>query len=169
VWSPPVRLDWSLFAPAARREDPVVELSRSVVIARAGKDVFAYLADARNDPEWCPKVLSVDQIEGDGPGPGARYRVTHRPIPVRPAREMDHTCLSWTPPTRIQWREDDGTDVLIVTYTLEALSGATRLTQRSDAALRAPRVFHPLMRAGIGHDISRQLKTLKAKLEAQQL
>jgi uncharacterized protein YndB with AHSA1/START domain len=109
-----------------------VEVSRSVVIALPRKDVFAYLADARNDPKWCPKVLSVEQIEGDEPGPGARYRVTHRPIPVRPAREMDHTCLSWTPPNRIQWREDDGTDVLIVIYTLENLGGATRLTQHSD-------------------------------------
>ena len=105
---------------AAQCENSVVEVSRSVVIARPGEDVFAYLADARNDPKWCPKVLSVEQIEGDEPGPGARYRVTHRPIPVRPAREMGHTCLSWTPPNRIQWREDDGTDVLIVIYTLES-------------------------------------------------
>jgi uncharacterized membrane protein len=106
----------------------VVEVSRSVVIARPGEDVFAYLADARNDPKWCPKVLSVEQIEGDEPGPGARYRVTHRPIPVRPAREMVHTCLSWTPPNRIQWREDDGTDVLIA---LLAPGSARRSASRS--------------------------------------
>jgi uncharacterized protein YndB with AHSA1/START domain len=147
----------------------VVEVSRSVVIARPGEDVFACLADARNDPKWCPKVLSVEQIEGDEPGPGARYRVTHRPIPVRPAREMDHTCLSWTPPNRIQWREDDGTDVLIVIYTLENLGDATRLTQHSDVELGAPRVLHPLMRAGIARDIARQLKTLKTNLEAHEL
>ncbi len=124
----------------------MVQVSRSVVIARSGRDVFAYIADARNDPEWCPKVLAVEQIEGDGTGPGARYRVTHRPIPVRPAREMDYTCLNWTPPTRIEWREDDGTDVFIVTYTLEDLGDATRLTQRSDAELGVPRLLHPLMR-----------------------
>jgi uncharacterized membrane protein len=142
-----------------------VEVSRSVVIARPVQDVFGYLADARNDPTWCPKVLSVEQIEGDEPGPGARYRVTHRPIPFRPAREMDHTCLSWMPPTRIQWREDDGTDVLDVTYMLEDLDGATRLTQHSDVDLGAPRVLHPVMRAGIGHDVASQLKTLRKQLE----
>jgi hypothetical protein len=78
---------------------------------------------------------------------------------------MDHTCLSWMPPTRIQWREDDGTDVLNVTYMLEDLDGATRLTQHSYVDLGAPRVLHPVMRAGIGHDVASQLKTLRKQLE----
>jgi uncharacterized protein YndB with AHSA1/START domain len=144
-----------------------VEVSRSIVIARPVEEVFAYLADARNDPEWCPKVISVEQVAGDGPGPGARYRVVHKPVPGRAAREMDHVCLSWRPPSAIEWREQDGVDVLVVTYSLEDLDGITRLTQRSDAELGAPRVLHPLMRVGIGHDVARQLKTLKAGLEAQ--
>lgn len=142
-------------------------VTRDIVIARGVDDVFAYLADARNDPQWCPKVLRTDLLAGEGPGPGARYGVTHRPIPLRPAREMDHVCVAWTPPTRIEWREDDGTDVIAVTYELEDLGGATRVTQRSDAELAAPAFLHPLMRLGIGHDIARQLKTLKGKLEAQ--
>jgi len=40
----------------------VVEVSLSVVIARPGEDVFAYVAHARNDPEWCPKLLSVPTV-----------------------------------------------------------------------------------------------------------
>jgi hypothetical protein len=128
-----------------------VVLTRSVLIARAREDVFAYVADARNDREWCPKVLSVQQVEGDGPGPGARYTVAHRPVPFRPARQMDDICLSWTPPTRIEWREDDGTDIFVVTYALASVDGATRFTQRSDATLGAPALLAPLIRVGIGH------------------
>jgi hypothetical protein len=41
------------------------------------------------------------------------------------------------------------------------------MTQRSRAELAAPRVLHPLMRLGIGHDIARQLKTLKRTLERE--
>jgi hypothetical protein len=55
-----------------------------------------------------------------------------------------------------------------VTYTLEVVDGATRLTQRTDAKLGVPWVLQRLMRAGIGRDIGRQLKTLKAKLETQE-
>lgn len=143
-----------------------MQVSRSVVIARSAHEVFAYVADARNDPEWCPKVISVEQVDGDAPGRGARYRVVHRPIPVRPAREMDHVCTDWAPPRAIEWRESDGTDILIVTYRLEGLGAKTRLIQQSDAELGAPRVLHPLMRLGLRHDIGRQLKTLKKRLEA---
>jgi uncharacterized membrane protein len=142
-----------------------LEIARSIEIARPADEVFAFVADARNDPRWCPKIVSVEQVEGDGPGPGARYAVVHRPIPLRPARRMDHACTGWSPPHRIAWREDDGTDVIEVTYELEDLGGATRLTQRDDARVGAPRLLHPLLKAGIGHDVGRQLKALKRLLE----
>jgi hypothetical protein len=44
-----------------------------LVIAPSREDVFGYIADALSDPEWCPKVVALRQIEGDGPGPGSRY------------------------------------------------------------------------------------------------
>jgi hypothetical protein len=142
-----------------------MEITRSVEISRTIDDVFGYVADPRNDPQWCPKVLSVAQTSGSGPGPSARYDVVHRPVPVLPSRRMDYVCLGWAPPNRIDWREDDSTDVLNVTYMLDDLGQSTRMTQRSRAELAAPRVLHPLMRLGIGHDIARQLKTLKRSLE----
>jgi uncharacterized protein YndB with AHSA1/START domain len=143
-----------------------VEVERSVLIARPVADVFAFVAQPANDPQWCPKLVSVEQLEGDGPGPGGRWRVVHRPVPVRPARTMDYRCLAWEPPHRIEWREDDGTDVLTVTYTLAEEAGGTRLTQRDDAQLGAPRILHPLMRIGIGHDLAGQLRRLKRLLDA---
>jgi hypothetical protein len=143
-----------------------MEVSRSVVIERAVDDVFAYVAEPRNDPRWCPKVLSVEQVDGHGPGAGSRYVVLHRPIPLRPARRMDHACLSWERPTRIAWREQDGGDVFMVIYTLEDLGRDTRLTQRTDAQLAVPRVLGPLMRAGIARDIARQFVRLKSELES---
>jgi Polyketide cyclase / dehydrase and lipid transport len=145
-------------------DDLEMRVSRSVLIARPAAEVFAYVAEPLNDPDWCPKVLSVEQIEGDVPGPGARYRVIHRPIPVRPPREMAYVCVSSLAPSTLEWREDDGSDTVTVTYSLEDLGNQTRMIQQSDAELGAPRVLHPLMRIGIGHDIERQLKALERKL-----
>ena len=60
---------------------------------------------------------------------------------------MEMTCVGWEPPSRIEWREDDGTDVFLVTYSLEPLpEGGTRLTQTSDATLGAPRMLHRIYR-----------------------
>jgi uncharacterized protein YndB with AHSA1/START domain len=142
-----------------------MEITRSVEISRTIDDVFAYVADPRNDPEWCAKVLSVAHTSDSGPGPTARYEVVHRPVPILSSRRMDYVCVGWKPPNRIDWREDDGTDVLNVTYMLDDLGQSTRMAQRSRAELAAPRMLHPLMRLGIGHDIARQLKTLKRILE----
>jgi hypothetical protein len=141
-----------------------VEIVRSVSIGCPIAVVFGVVADPLNDPRWCSKVLSVEQVEGDGPGLGARYEVLHKPVPLRPARRMDHSCTAWEAPHRLGWREDDGTDVLNVTYELESLGDRTRMTQRTEGELGAPRLLQPLIRIGIGHDIDRQLKALKELL-----
>jgi hypothetical protein len=80
---------------------------------------------------------------------------------------MDHFMEACDPPNSIVWRERDGTDELVVTYTLEDVANGTRLTQPSDATLGAPRMLFPLMRHGISHDIDRQLKTLRRSIEQQ--
>jgi hypothetical protein len=65
---------------------PAVEIVREISIARYADEVFAFVADARNDPRWCPKVRSVALMSGDGPGAGARYAVVHKPVPGKPER-----------------------------------------------------------------------------------
>lgn len=42
----------------------VVRIERSILIAHRVEEVFAMVADARRDPQWCPKVCCVKQIEG---------------------------------------------------------------------------------------------------------
>jgi Polyketide cyclase / dehydrase and lipid transport len=142
-----------------------MQIVRAIVVDRHIEEVFEYVADPLNDPAWCPKVLSVEPLTGDGPGPGARYEVLHRPNPLRPPRRMTYLCVAWDPPSSIAWREDDGADVIDVTYELDPVWTATRLTQRDDARLGAPRLVHPLLKAGIGRDVARQLRALKHVLE----
>jgi uncharacterized protein YndB with AHSA1/START domain len=137
-----------------------VEIVRSIEIACPVDAVFAFVADARNDPRWCPKVRSVELVD-DG-----RYAVVHKPVPGKPERQMEMTRVGFDPPQRIEWREDDGTDVFRVTYELEDVDGGTRLTQRSVAELGAPRLLYPIYKAGIGRDIAKQLKELRKLLEA---
>ena len=48
----------------------------TVRTARPADEAFAYMADLRNFAEWDPGVRTVEQIEGDGGGPGASFDVT---------------------------------------------------------------------------------------------
>ena len=138
---------------------PRLLIEREIVIARPVEAVFAFVADARNDVRWCPKVLSVK-------GDGDRYEVVHKPVPIMRARPLVMRRVESDPPRRIRWTEEDGTDRFEVTYELEPVGGGTRFVQRSSAELGAPRFLHPLMRHGIGRDLTRQLRELKRTLES---
>lgn len=138
-----------------------VEIAREVEISRPVADVFAFVSDPSNDPRWCRKVRSVEQV-GDG-----RYAVVHKPVPGKPARRMEMTCVGSEEPVRVEWREDDGVDVFEVTYSLTDLGGGrTLMRQVSRARLGVPRLLRPLYRVGIGRDVAGQLKALKRLLEA---
>ncbi len=142
-------------------------IEREIEIARPVDEVFDFVLDARNDVRWCHKVQSVELVSRDGPGAGAHYRVVHKPVPLRPAREMDYSCEAVEPPRRIEWHEEDGTDTIDVVYELEPTAdGGTRMTQRDDATLGAPRLLQPVIKGGIGADVQRQLRALKKLLEA---
>jgi uncharacterized protein YndB with AHSA1/START domain len=157
--------------PGTRRRQrdgsaPPLTIERSVRLARPAVEVFDFVADARNDPQWCSKVRSVELVSPTA-GLDASYAVVHKPVPGRPARKMEMTCTAFERPRTISWRQDDGTDVFLVTYTIEALGDRSRLTQRSEATLGSSRLLRPLYRRGIGRDMTNQLEALKKLLEAR--
>jgi uncharacterized protein YndB with AHSA1/START domain len=142
-----------------------MEIERMIVIERAAQEVWDYIADPRNDPQWCDKVQSVEQLEGDGPGPGARYKVMHRPIPMRKPKELTVTVEEFEPPSRMRIREEDEDGVFDVTYELESAGDGTRLTQRDRIDWKLPRFQQPLARRLVTRDIAHQFAALKRRLE----
>lgn len=58
-----------LVVPAASR----VTLTATVVTQKPIEEVFAYMSDFRNSPDWDPASLSMDRISGDG-GLGTQYK-----------------------------------------------------------------------------------------------
>lgn len=152
---------------AATSDSKTFVVERSIEIDRAAADVFAFARDPMNDRLWCPKVREVRQLGGDEPAPSARYEVVHRPVPVLPPRTMRYALVSWVPDREIRWHEDDGHDEIDVRYNLREISGGTHFTQTDHVTSGAPRLLHPVIRAGIGHDVAGQLKRLKRHLESQ--
>ena len=142
-----------------------MQLLATIVIDAHVDDVFDYVCDPSNDPAWRATVLSVQQIAGEGPGLGSRWEVVHRPSRLRPPRRMTYVCVDWEPPARVAWHAHDGVDEMDVAYQLEAVWTSTRITQRADARLGAPKPFRPLYGRGIRRDMARGLQQLKAILE----
>lgn len=137
-----------------------MRVEEAIGIAQPPEMVWAVVADPHNDPRWCRAVKSVD-VAGE-----RRWRVMHKPIPLRPPRELQLEQLESEPPHRLALRQEDAAAVFTVEYRLEPTQTGTRFTQVSEFAWkRLPRVLRGLFRRAIRREVRRQLETLKALLE----
>jgi uncharacterized protein YndB with AHSA1/START domain len=142
-----------------------VRIAQATTIARTPEQVWEFVADARNDPRWCEKVVSVEQVAGEGPGPNAQYRVMHRPRPGKPPVELTMQVVEFDPPHRLRWREEDPDAVFNVLYELESDGAATRITQVDDIDWKIAKPLRPIGRIMVSRDMKRQFASLKRLLE----
>ncbi len=54
-------------------------MPRSIVIARSAGDVFAFVSDPRNDPQWHDTVIEVTAVSGGSIRRGSTFAVVYRP------------------------------------------------------------------------------------------
>lgn len=135
-------------------------VEESIVIERSPESVWDFVADPLNDPRWCRKVRSVE------PTADRRWRVVHRPVPLRPPMELILEHLELRMPERLTLREEDDASVFDVEYRLERIGERTRLTQISTFTWkRLPRVLHRTFKHGVRRDLRAQLQALKRLLE----
>jgi len=133
------------------------------MIARAPEDVWDFVADHANDPAWCRKVKAVE------PSGSRRWRVWHKPVPLRPAALLETTHTREERPTYLAIREQDDASVFDVEYRLERAARGTLFTQVSTFEWKAlPRPFRTIFAIGVRRDVAGQLRALKRHLEAAQ-
>ena len=97
----------------------------SITIARAPEDVYAFLADPRNDTLWCVRVRAVESL-----GAG-EYRVMHKPPRLQPRPyALQMRLLAADPPRRLRWEETDRDGTLLVDYDLSGLHARVRFLAR---------------------------------------
>jgi hypothetical protein len=139
----------------------LIRVDESIEIARLPDTVWAFVSDPGNDPRWCRKVKSVEP-RGDG-----RWLVLHKPVPLRPPKELMLEHLELRPPETLTLREEDEASVFDVEYRLEPSAAGTRLTQISNFEWKKlPRVLHGTFARGVHRDIRAQLRALKRLLES---
>lgn len=143
-----------------------MRIHKTIYIERSPEDLWAFIADARNDPLWCHKVESVEQVAGDGPGPGARYRALHSPRPRKPPVELTIEVVEYDQPRRLGLREEDADGVFDVVYELEPNEGGTLLAQIDEIDWKISKLARPIARVMVSRDLSRQFSSLKELLES---
>jgi polyketide cyclase/dehydrase/lipid transport protein len=105
------------------------EFSGSAVVDRPIAEVFGFLADGTNDPEFSPRVQEIRKTT-DGPaGVGTVYESTVKDAGMTTNRSFELT--EFEAPTKIRWSERSKNMVTVPTggYDLEKVSDRqTRVT-----------------------------------------
>jgi uncharacterized protein YndB with AHSA1/START domain len=139
---------------------------RSIEIARPPEEVFAFLADARNDPRWCASVVACEQRAAAEPGPGASYLAHHKPTPFHPVMSRSIEVVEYEPPRLLRWRQEDGNGVFHIVYEVEPAGEGARFTQRDRIEWKVPGLVGRLAeRLFVRRHIGEQMTDLKRLLE----
>jgi uncharacterized protein YndB with AHSA1/START domain len=114
------------------------DIELSVELAATCSQVWSIIGDPLSDPLWCPRVLDAEQVSGAEPGPGARYRSRHRPVPG-PASMQIVEIVVWEPPHRRLTTSLTPDGVLSVEYELRDTEHGCLLTERDTFSLKRSR------------------------------
>ena len=140
-----------------------MDFANTVTIRRSREDVFAYLAEFENLPEW-NYALSTTRRTSSGPvGVGAQYTQT-REIPRHAVETFE--VVQFEPVERLAIRGTLGPFLAESSYLLEAADGATVLTNSMQLQpAGAMRLVAGLAGSGVKQAVAANLGVLKELLE----
>ncbi len=138
--------------------------SNEILIDRPCDDVFAFLADPQNDPQWRGGVLDVQRVSGDGVG--ARYaQGVKGPGGRRIVADIEITEL--TPSQTIAFQTIAGPVRPRGRYVLSAADSGTHVRFELDVEMRGlKRLMAPMVQKTMNDEV-RQLAQLKHVIEAR--
>jgi carbon monoxide dehydrogenase subunit G len=142
----------------------MAKISGEILINRPVEQVFDYVADQRNEPNYNPRMQHSEKIT-DGPiTVGTRFGATARS--GRRAVEMLIEVTEYQRPTRLGSRTTMSSVDVTGGLTFEPVAGATRMSWSWDVNPRGLlRLLSPLV-ASLGRRQEQRIWTgLKAKLE----
>jgi uncharacterized membrane protein len=142
----------------------VANAENTVVVNRAPDDVFEFLANAENDPQWRKGVMDIQRVSGEGVG--ARYRQGLKgPLGRRIATDIEIT--EYRPNELISFRATEGPVRPEGRYELTPVDNGTRVRFRLDADTPgAKRFIAPMVQRQMANEVGR-LDELKRVLEAR--
>ena len=136
----------------------------TVTITRPVEEVFTYLADAENLPQW---NYAIEQTRKLSPGPvgvGTVYRQT-RTLPGR--SQEDFEIVVFQPPGQLALDGTFGPFKARASYLLEPAASGTKLTNKWDLRPTSAslRLLGPLAIPKVKSAVAENLRTLKQILE----
>jgi hypothetical protein len=141
-----------------------MRLTAQTKINRAPEDVFAYLANRTNLPQWSQGVGSVRKLTKEAVGAGSRFRIEAKGM----GRLLPsvYEITAYEAPAMLAGK-NTGLLSFVETFELAKAGVATEVVQSAEVALGTRVLFlAPLLRLALGSQLRKDLETLKRVLEA---
>jgi hypothetical protein len=140
-----------------------MKLSATTLISRNPDDVFAYLANRTNLPQWAEEVGSVRKLTKESVGEGSRFRIEGKLAGRVLPSVYEITC--YEAPLRLGGH-NSGLLAFDESYELEPSAEGTLVRQSADVRLEGHFLFlAPLLRLVLSSQLRRDFKNLKRVLE----
>lgn len=144
----------------------MAKASASVHIDRPVDEVFAFVAEAENNPRWHGHVVETRWLD-DGPMRiGRRARQVSQIIGLR--YEVEAEIATWDPPSHVAWQTVTGGAKVRTDGRIEPEADGCRLTMSGEGEFTSGllRVLTPISVAAIRRQSESDLRTLGKVLDA---
>ncbi len=143
----------------------MIDVTVSTTVRRPPEQVFEFVADMTNEPQWHTDVLEAERLTEGEVGKGTRYRIRLRPQPMSPP-EGTVEITEFEPGLRIVSQSDMGNMKPTLTHVFEASNGGTRVTRRIQIGTSGlMSVMSPLMKMMVRRRNLEFVDNLKRVLE----
>jgi len=142
-------------------------IEREIVINRPVDEVFDFLADGRNEPQYNPNMLRAEQTSAGPVGPGTQFRteVTNNSRSM----EMIYEFTVYERPQRLVGRTIKGPIDVQSTETFDSVPGGTHFRWVMELEARGIfKLMSPLVARRMGRNLDTLLANIKRLLEALQ-
>jgi uncharacterized protein YndB with AHSA1/START domain len=140
-------------------------IEREIVINRPVEEVFDFLADGRNEPQYNPNMLRAEQTSAGPVGRGTQFRteVTNNGRSM----EMSYEFTAYERPQRLAGRTIKGPVDVQSTETFDSVPGGTHFRWVMELKLRGIfKLMSPLVARRMGRNLDTLLANIKRLLEA---
>jgi len=138
----------------------------SVIIKRPAEQVYAYVTDLKNLPQWEPAILEVEQTSSGDLGVGTTYRGVNKMMGMR----MNWTSIVNECEPNKKWSETiiSGGSRIDEHLDFDSVDGSTKFTLAYDMkAGGILRLLSPLITSTTRKQLKENLGNLKRILEAR--
>lgn len=147
----------------------MIRVESSAVIGQPVEDVWAFVADPRNEPKWHTDILAIEPEVDRSSGPptswtlGSSWLVT---VKFMGRRQYLVEISALAPNHRLEITTKSGPMKPTATYLVEPANGGTRFTRHVDLPLDGPlRILEPLIRRDVQKRNATFVENLKRLLD----